>query len=149
MMNNENTQNMAGIPMPIITLNRSLLCFGLLIAIATQQIWITTLLFLILLPAALFGRQYSLIFRVGSLLFAEKNKTAEREDPSLQRFNNGIATVLLGFAQIAFLLNQSLAGWIFSGLVALASGVALAGFCVGCFLYYQFKLQKYRLFRSN
>jgi hypothetical protein len=30
-------------------------------------------------------------------------------------------------------------------MVALAAGVALAGFCVGCFIYYQLKLQRYRL----
>jgi len=148
-MENTKKQKITGIPMPIVTLNRSILFFGVLIAIATQQIWITSLLFLVLLPATLFGRKFSLIFRLGSILFAEKNKSADVEDPSLQRFNNGIATILLGLSQIAFLFSQNITGWIFSGMVAIASGVALLGFCVGCFLYFQFKLQRYRFFRSN
>lgn len=149
MSNHITDQKILGIPMPIVTLNRAILCFGILLAIATQQIWITTLLFLILLPAVVFGRKYSVIYQLGVKLFKNKIQNAEYEDASLQRFNNGIATFLLGISQIAFLFSQYLTGWIFSGMVMLASGVALAGFCVGCFLYYQFKLQKYRIFRSN
>lgn len=149
-MSNHNADlKLSGIPMPIVTLNRSILCFGILIAIATEQFWITTILFMVLLPAVLFGRKYSLIYRTGMILFKKNIQNADFEDASLQQFNNGIATLLLGVSQIAFLLNQSLTGWIFSGMVMIASGVALAGFCVGCFLYFQFKLQKYRFFRSN
>ena len=37
---------------------------------------------------------------------------------------------------------------IFAGLAALAAAVALAGFCFGCFLFYQFKLNRARLFGS-
>jgi len=148
-MENSKEQQLTGIPMPIVTLNRSILFFGILIAIATEQIWATSLLFLVLLPATLFGRKFSLIFRLGSILFTEKIKSAEIEDPSLQRFNNSIATILLGLSQIDFVFNQNITGWVFSGMVAIASGVALLGFCVGCFLFYQFKLQKYRIFRSN
>ena len=62
------------------------------------------------------------------------------------RFNNSIAAILLGSAQIAFLLGAPIAGWILSGCVAVAAAVALAGFCFGCFLFYQFNLQRFRLF---
>jgi hypothetical protein len=31
-------------------------------------------------------------------------------------------------------------------MVGIAAAVALGGFCFGCFLYYQFNLQRYRLF---
>jgi hypothetical protein len=43
-------------------------------------------------------------------------------------------------------LGVPVVGWIFALMVAAAAGVALAGFCVGCFMYYQFNLQRYRLF---
>ncbi|MBW1940726.1 MAG: DUF4395 family protein, partial [Deltaproteobacteria bacterium] len=39
-----------------------------------------------------------------------------------------------------------MAGWILSLMVAVAAGIALAGFCVGCFLYFQYKMLRYRLF---
>ena len=125
MSNHNADQKMSGIPMPIVTLDRSILCFGILIAIATQQFWITTILFVILLPAVLFGRKYSLIYRTGMILFKKNVPNADFEDASLQRFNNGIATLLLGMSQIAFLLNLNLPGWVFSGMVMLASGIAL------------------------
>ena len=105
MSNHNADQKMSGIPMPIVTLNRSILCFGILIAIATQQFWITTILFMILLPAVFFGKKYSLIYRTGMILLKKNIQNADFEDASLQRFNNGIATLLLGMSQIAFLLN--------------------------------------------
>ena len=63
------------------------------------------------------------------------------------RFNNSIALLLLGAAQVAFLLDIPQLGWALALMVAAAAGIALAGFCIGCFLYYQFKLNRIRLFR--
>jgi Domain of unknown function (DUF4395) len=133
------------IPLPIVQLNRWVLLVGIVLGLILQQPWLTTLLFLILLPAVVVGQRASLIFRVGKRLFARQLPTAEREDRRLMRFNNTIALMLLGLAQVAFLLGAPLVGWLLAGMVALAAGVALAGFCVGCFIYYQLKLQRYRL----
>ncbi|MFZ4800654.1 MAG: DUF4395 domain-containing protein [Chlorobium sp.] len=135
-----------GIPLPIVKLNRATLLVGIVAALLFQQPLVTTVLFIIILLAAVFGRKGSLVFFLGSRLFARQNLTAKTEDPKLMRFNNAIAAVLLGSAQIAFLLGAPLAGWIFSGVVAVAASVALAGFCFGCFLFYQFNLQRFRLF---
>ena len=62
------------------------------------------------------------------------------------RFNNTIAAVLLGGAQLAFLLGFDVVGWLLSVAVAVAAGVALAGFCLGCFFYYRYRMNRYRLF---
>lgn len=136
----------ADIPLPIVKLNRWMLVVGILGGLALQQPLVTTLLFLILLPATVIGQRASLVFQVGKRLFARQIPTAEREDRRMQRFNNSIATILLGAAQIAFLAGVPLVGWILALFVVAAASVALAGFCVGCFIYYQFKLQRYRLF---
>ncbi|HMA36002.1 MAG TPA: DUF4395 domain-containing protein [Chloroflexia bacterium] len=133
------------IPMPIVKLNRWTLVVGVTGGLLAQQPLVTTLLFLILLPAVLWGQRASLIFRVGTRLFAAQNARAEREDRRLMRFNNSIATILLGLAQVAFVLGAPIVGWGLAGAVALAAGVALAGFCVGCFIYYQLKLNRRRL----
>ena len=135
-----------GIPLPIVKLNRATLLVGIVAALLFQQPLVTTVLFIIILLAAVFGRKGSLVFFLGSRLFARQNLTAKTEDPKLMQFNNAIAAVLLGSAQIAFLLGAPLAGWIFSGVVAVAASVALAGFCFGCFLFYQFNLQRFKLF---
>lgn len=135
-----------GIPMPIVKLNRWTLVIGIIIGLLIQQPLFTTLLFLILLPAVLFGQRRSLIFQVGKRVFARQNAHAETEDKRLMRFNNLIATLLLGFAQVAFILGAPVVGWALALMVAVAATVALAGFCVGCFIYYQFRLQRYRVF---
>lgn len=138
-----------GIPLPIVSLNRVVLLAGIIAAILFQQPLVTTALFFIILSAVLFGKKGSLIFFIGSRLFARQNLNAKTEDQKLMRFNNSIAALLLGGAQIAFLLGAPLAGWILSGTVAVAAAVALAGFCFGCFLFYQFNLQRFKLFGNN
>lgn len=134
------------IPMPIVALNRSILVGGVVLGFISGQPLLTTVLFLLLVPAVLFGQRLSPIARLGRIVLARQIVGAEREDRRLMRFNNSIALVLLGLAQIAFLLHAPLVGWILAGMVAAAATVALLGFCVGCFLYYQFKLQRYNLF---
>jgi hypothetical protein len=135
-----------GIPMPLVKLNRWILLIGVLIGLFLQQPLLTTVLFLLLLPTVIFGQRWSLIGIVGKMLFAKRIPTAEYEDRRLMRFNNTIASVLLGSAQLAFVLGFPIVGWTLSLMVAAAAGVALAGFCVGCFLYFQFKMLRYRIF---
>ena len=51
---------------------------------------------------------------------------------------------MLILAQIAFLTGNNVIGWLITSMAIAATGLALAGYCVGCFLYYKFKLYKYR-----
>ena len=133
------------IPLPIVKLNRWTLLAGVLTAFVTGQPLLTTALFLILLTAVLFGPRWNLIAQIGRRLFV-RGAVSEYEDRRLMRFNNLIATLLLGLAQIAFVLDAPVIGWALALMVAAAAAIALAGFCVGCFLYYQLKLQRYQLF---
>ncbi len=138
-----------GIPYPIVRLNRLVIVGSVLLAIVTNTPLITTALFVVILLATLFGRRLSLIYQVGSRVFAQQNLTAEKEDPRLMRFNNAIASILLGLAQIAFLAGAHVLGFVFAGIVAVAATVALLGFCLSCFLFYQFNLNKRRLFANE
>lgn len=133
-----------GIPMPIVRLNRAVIVTGVAAAIVLQQPLITAVLFVLILPAALIGRRASPIFALGSRLFARQNIDAELEDPGLMRFNNSIAAFMLGGAQIAFVLGANAIGYGLAAAVGLAALVALLGFCLGCFLYFQFKLNTRR-----
>lgn len=131
-----------GIPMPIVNFNRWILVLGVGLGLILQQPILTTMLLLLLLPAVVGGQRWSLIAIVGRWLFARQISRSEREDRGLMRFNNTIAVVLLGLAQIAFAFGLPLLGWIFALMVAVAASIALAGFCIGCFLYYQFKMRR-------
>ncbi len=132
--------------MPIVKLNRWILLGGILLALITQQPWITTLLFLMIMASLVGGPQWSLVARIGQHFFADKIPGAEKEDFRLMRFNNTIAASLLGLAQLAFLAGIGVLGWLFSIMVALAAAVALAGFCLGCYLFFHFRMFRFRIF---
>lgn len=132
------------IPRPIVLLNRWTLLTGVVAGFLLQQPLVTTAL---LLPGVLLGQRWSPLVRVGRLVLARWTAGAPREPRTLMRFNNAIAVGCLAAAQLAFLAGAPLIGWIFAGMVALAAAVALAGFCVGCFLFYQLKQVRVRLAR--
>ena len=146
----ESTQLCSDIPLAIVRLNRWTLLTGVTLGLVFQQPLVTTILFLILLPAVLYGQRRSLIFQAGKRLLASRIDEARAsgevgEDRRLMRFNNSIAVALLGLAQLAFLLGAPVVGWALSLIVAVAAAVALAGFCFGCFLFMRFRLYRYRL----
>jgi len=134
------------IPLAVVRLNRWTIVVAVLLAFALRAPIVTTVLFLIIAPTVIFGRRASLIYQVGTRLFPSPASETEGEDPGLMRFNNTLAALMLGLAQIAFLVHADLVGWILAAFTALAAAVALAGFCVGCFLYYRFKLHRSQLF---
>jgi hypothetical protein len=138
----------ASIPLPIVRLNRVTIVVGVVLAYVLHAPLITTALFVIVALAAAFGRRASLVYQVGTRVLPTAGSGPEGEDPSLMRFNNALAALFLGVAQLAFALYAPLVGWIFAGFKALAAVVALAGFCFGCYLFYQFKLNRSRLFGS-
>ncbi|MFL6560384.1 MAG: DUF4395 family protein [Bacillus sp. (in: firmicutes)] len=45
---------------------------------------------------------------------------------------------------MSFSLGWTTLGYVFTILVAVAAFVAILGFCVGCFIHYQWKQYKYR-----
>jgi hypothetical protein len=133
------------IPQPIVNLNRWTLVTGIVGGLILQQPLFTTVLFLILVPAVLYGQRGSLIFQLGKRLLSGTEKGTPGVDRRLMRFNNSIAVVLLGSAQVAFLLGVAPAGWALSLTVSVAAAVALAGYCIGCTIYYRFRIYRYRL----
>jgi Na+/H+ antiporter NhaD/arsenite permease-like protein len=126
------------IPRAIVRLNRSTIVGFVVVAAVLNAPWITTVLFVVIALAACFGRRLSPVYRIGMALFRPAPDPVHDEDPQLMRFNNRLAALMLGGAQIAFVLHVPTVGWALCGACALAAAVALAGFCVGCFLYYQF-----------
>jgi hypothetical protein len=136
------------IPRSIVRLNRLTILLGVIVAYLVHAPLVTTALFVIVLLAAAFGRRASVIYQVGSRILSAPADATTGEDPRLMRFNNALAAAFLGIAQLAFLAHVPILGWIFAGCTALAAAVALGGFCFGCFLFYQFRLNRARLFGS-
>jgi hypothetical protein len=138
----------SGIPLPIVRLNRWTIVVSIVVAFLVQQPWITTLLLVALLGSVLIGPGGSLVFQIRRLVLRHRivrsRERGEVEDRRLMRFNNSIAVIFLGAAQIAFLTGAASLGWILAGVVALAASIALLGFCVGCFVFFRFRLAQFR-----
>lgn len=136
------------IPLPIVNFSRAVYALTLGAAFALQQPIITTILLLIVSLGVVGGAQWNVINRLGRIILGKRiaaNPAVPLEDVRLIRFNNLIVIALLGAAQTAFwVTHTAFVGWVFVGLIIAASVAALAGFCVGCVLYYQFKLHKYK-----
>jgi Domain of unknown function (DUF4395) len=70
------------------------------------------------------------------------------DDPRPHNFAQGLGGVFLVLATLFFVAGLPLVGWSLSGIViALALLNLTTRFCVGCFLYYQFRVVQRRLNR--
>lgn len=60
------------------------------------------------------------------------------DDPAPHRFAQGVGAAFLWLSTLALFIGASTLGWLLAGLVAaLALLNVVAGFCAGCFVYYQ------------
>ncbi len=60
------------------------------------------------------------------------------DDPAPHRFAQGMGAAVLALSTLALLVGAGTLGWVLAGLVAaLALLNVAAGFCAGCFIYYQ------------
>jgi hypothetical protein len=140
------THNPKNIPLPVLTFTRWVYFIILASGILLQKPWETTLLLFLLLPVVLLGKKWNLIGRLGKKLLASKIPGSLYEDRRLIQFNNTLLVIMLVFAQVAFFTGNNIIGWVITSMAIAATGLALSGYCVGCFLYYRFKLYKYKFY---
>lgn len=66
-----------------------------------------------------------------------------QEDKDQQLFNQWIATICLGLSLTFFALGFQATGYAFAIMVAIAAGVALMGYCIGCTIRYRYMMWKH------
>ncbi|CAG7628808.1 DUF4395 domain-containing protein [Paenibacillus allorhizosphaerae] len=131
---------MKEIPIPYVRANQAGMVLLILLAIILQQPVILVVLWAIQVLGLWQGIRGNLIVQLAAPLLQSRIAGAQTESSELQRFNNAIAVILLTISILCFWANpDGWLGYVFAGMVALAAFVAICGFCVGCFLYYQFK----------
>lgn len=60
------------------------------------------------------------------------------DTPAPHLFAQGVGALVLGVAMVAFVAGGAVTGWLLTALVvALAAINLVAGFCAGCFIYFQ------------
>lgn len=130
------------IPRPLVRVNQWTIFLSVAITWGTGFYWILLLPFLANLSGVLFGLNPIIYFSKG---FLKKDYSQYiPEDIGQQRFNSTIATLCLALGFLGYVLKIPALAYTFTILVAVASFVAILGFCVGCFIHFQLNQFKYR-----
>lgn len=132
------------IPKPLVQSNQAFIVLTVILALFFHKA--------ILLLPFLVGA-YTLITKKNPVIAFNKRflqKPANQyiqEDRDQLLFNQWIATICLGLSLLFFSLGITAAGYAFSLMVLIASGVALMGYCIGCTIRYRYMMWKHQ--KSN
>ncbi|MER3555305.1 MAG: DUF4395 domain-containing protein [Meiothermus sp.] len=123
--------------------NQVLLVGFIPLALLTAQPWIVGVLFVLMLSQHL---------GFDGLVWLKQSfrvpKQISDEDPRPHRFARTVGAVFLGLASLSFLLGAAPLGWALAIIVALLALLNLTtNICVGCFLYFQFRMLQHRFSR--
>ncbi|MER2058364.1 MAG: DUF4395 domain-containing protein [Niallia sp.] len=129
------------IPLPLVRTNQWVIFLSVLLSLFLQQYWIMLIPLLAGLCGLLF--QWNPIMKLANLFLKKPKKEYRQEDWDQQQFNQIIAVVCLAVSSISFFLNWTIVGYIFAVMVGLASIIAILGFCIGCFIRFQWKKYQY------
>jgi FtsH-binding integral membrane protein len=124
------------IPQPLVRANQWFIVSTVLLALATNQAWILFLPFVVGLSGLILN--FNPVMRMAKLLLKNHPSTYIPEDYDQQQFNQKIAVICLGVALVSYYLGWIILFYIFSVLVSLAAFIAILGFCVGCYVRFQF-----------
>ncbi|NMD71296.1 DUF4395 domain-containing protein [Bacillus sp. DNRA2] len=130
------------IPRPLVKTNQWVIVSSVVLTWLTGLEWFLLIPFLSGLLGLLFN--FNPIMRLAKQFLKKDINSYIPEDFEQQQFNQTIAVICLGMGYIGFLFNIDTIGYIFTAIVAIAASVALMGFCIGCFILFQWKQFQYR-----
>jgi hypothetical protein len=133
---------MQSIPRPLVRTNQAFLFFTVVLSLLLQQPYLLFLPLLVGLYSLLF--QQNPIFLLARPLLTKPAAAYLQEDAAQQRFNQWIAVSCVALSLFGFLTDLPIIGYLFALLVAVASLVAICGFCIGCFIHFQYNQWKHR-----
>lgn len=130
------------IPRPLVKTNQWVIVISVVVTWVSGQEWFLLVPFIAGLMGLLFG--FNPIIQIGKLFLRKNPKDYIPEDWEQQQFNQKIAVTCLGLGFVSFLAGWNVGGYVFTTLVAVAAFVAIQGFCIGCFIHFQWKQYQYR-----
>lgn len=136
---------MKTIPKPLVMVNQWTIVLAVIIALLTQSAWILLIPLIANLSSLLTGFHPILVI-VKRFLTKPANQYIQ-EDYAQLRFNQWLAVGFLIIASVSSLLKWSLLFNIATVMVGLAALIAILGFCIGCFIRFQYQQWSYR--RTN
>lgn len=130
------------IPRPLVRLNQFMIAISSISYSITGIIWILIIPIMIGISSLFFDYNPLMIF--GKKFLKKPLNEYIQEDKAQQRFNQILALTMLISSFISYILNLDILSNIFALMVFSASTLALMGFCIGCFIHYQYHMWKYR-----
>jgi hypothetical protein len=137
------TNQLRSIPRPLVRTNQWVIVLSVVLTWVSNMEWFLLIPFLAGLSGLIFG--YNPIMQLAKVFI--KNKNYIPEDWEQQQFNQLLAVFCLGIGFICLLIGWNTVGYVFTILVATAAFIAILGFCIGCFILFQWKQYTYR--RTN
>ncbi|WCM59818.1 DUF4395 domain-containing protein [Paenibacillus polymyxa] len=136
------SQILSSIPRPLVRANQWVIVLSVVFT------WITGGYGLLVIPliAGLLGVLFNFnpVMRIAKLFLKKSPSSYVQEDREQQRFNQLLAVFFLLVAWVGFMLQWSIVAYVFSAMVLVAALVAILGFCIGCFVLYQWSQYQYR-----
>jgi hypothetical protein len=136
------SEGIRSIPRPLVKTNQWVIVISVLLTWVSGQEWFLLLPFVSGVLGLLYG--FNPIMQIAKRFLKKKPEEYIPEDWEQQQFNQKIAVACLGIGFISFLVGWNTVGYVFTILVATAAFVAILGFCIGCFMLFQWKQYKYR-----
>ncbi|AYC30827.1 DUF4395 domain-containing protein [Paenisporosarcina cavernae] len=133
---------MQTIPKPLVLANQWTIVLSVLAALIFQNHWILIVPLVFGISQLAFG--FHPIMKITKLFLSKPLNTYIQEDRDQQKFNQYIALTFLTIAIVSGIFHFTILSIISTIMVGLAAFIAIMGFCVGCFIRFQYQQWKYR-----
>lgn len=130
------------IPRPLVRTNQWVIVISVVLTWVSGWAWFLLVPLIAGLMGILFG--FNPVMRIAKSFLRKNPKEYIPEDWEQQQFNQKLALTFLGLGFLSFLSGWNVGGYLFTILIFLAASVAIMGFCIGCFIHYQWKQYQYR-----
>lgn len=124
------------IPMHYVRANQSGILLFIIATVATGQPLLLGIPLIVQIISRTYGIKYNVFVRLLAPLLPQSSKTEARE---LLRFNNLLAILFLVGSLVFFVTGIEIVAYMFLAMLTIAVVLALSGFCLGCFMYFQWK----------
>ena len=133
---------MKSIPRPLVRINQSFIALSALLYLISSQVYFLILPIVFGITSLVLN--YNPIIEFSKKFLKKPKNEYVQEDVAQQRFNQMLALTMFVLSFISYYLNIQWLSVTFAIMVFLASTIAILGFCIGCFIHYQFNMWKYR-----
>ncbi|RCW77286.1 DUF4395 domain-containing protein [Saliterribacillus persicus] len=126
---------------PLVQLNQSFILLTVLLGVIINPL-------ILILPFVIgvftLVTKSNPVILLGKRFLSKAPNEYPQEDKAQQIFNQWIATICIGLSLIGAFMNIAVIFYLFSVMVMIASGLALAGYCIGCTIRYRYMMWRYK-----